>query len=385
MDGKRIRFGWIFSLAVLVTLAGCLPVFPRVDPATKELTRLPIGEWVAVPLATPAMSSDGSSYELDIKRGSSDNLIIFFAGGGAAWDAESAFHPLTLGSIKRAEKTGSRVGFYSANISRLAPLFMVGILDDEREDNPFADWTIVYLPYTTADFFMGDNTVEYELDGAFMTMRYNGYNNAMEALDWISTAVPSVDKLLVAGQSAGGFAAAAWFDRIASRYPGAELYQYSDSSFLVSQHADEVVREVWKAQPSERFGLGSTVNVMDSALRFILDKYGAKVTVLQSQTIADSVLPFYESQLNGEEQGPNYREGWSERMLTTYAALEAQYPNFYYYLTDYGLNEQGETTHTLSQAASFYDSDEDGISLASWLGSAVVLDEPLDVGSRWLE
>lgn len=265
MNRLRFHLGLIFALTVLVTLSACLPVFPRVDPGNMELTSLPVGEWVAVPLGASAMSSDGSPYELAIKRGTSANLVIYFAGGGAAWDADSAFHPLTLASIRRPEKIGGRAGFYSANISPLAPLLMT-----------------------------------------------------------------EVDKLLVAGQSAGGFAAAAWFDRVASRYPSATLYQYSDSSFLVSQHADEVVRDVWKAQPRERFGLGSTVNVLDSA-------------------------------------------------------LAAQYPNFHYYLTDYGLNDEGKTTHTLAQAESFYDSNEDGVSLSSWLADAVVRDEPRDVGLRWLE
>lgn len=233
---SRLRFplGSVLAFVALVLLAGCLPVFPRVEPTTTDLASFPVGEWVAVPLGAPTISSDGSAYELDIKRGSSDNLIIYFAGGGAAWNAESAFHPLTLASIRRAEKSGGRAGFYSANISRLAPLLMAGVLDAKRQDNPFDDWTIVYLPYTTGDFFMGDNTVEYELDGATMTMRYNGYANTVTALDWITTVIPKADKLLVAGQSAGGFAAAAWFDRVAARYPDAELYQYSDSSFLVS-------------------------------------------------------------------------------------------------------------------------------------------------------
>lgn len=386
IPGMRLRASLLLVLSSLIFLSGCLPSFQRVDASITTLERLPVGEWVAVDLPAPAMSSDGSAYELNVKRGNSNNLIIFFGGGGAAWDASSVSQPLTLESIKLAQETGSNPGFYTAGISRFAPLSMLGILDARRTDNPFRDWTIVYLPYTTGDFHVGDNTVEYELeDGTIRVMHYNGYNNASTALQWIQTAMPDPGKLFVAGQSAGGFAAAIWFDVIASLYPEAEPFQYSDSSFMYAEDTAAIVEGAWNAQFPGRFGFEPGASVMDAALRHILSKYGSDVTVLHSETVADSVLPWFEAHLNEVEPGREYREGWSERMLHTYRSINADYPNFYLYLTDFGRDENGATTHTLSQADSYFTTSEEGVPLVQWLSDAVINGDPYDVGLAWLE
>lgn len=371
----------------ILLLTGCLPRFERTSYTTPA-EQLPLNRWIAVDLPLPAMASDGSGYELNFKRGSSNNLIVFFGGGGAAWDVESAAHPITMETILKAAETGSvtDVGYYIARVSRLTPLLMHGILETQRSDNPFSDWSILHLPYVTGDFHIGDRTANYPLEqGENLTVSYNGRNNVNVALEWLAGTGINPDKLLVAGQSAGGFASAIWFDNIASRYPQAELFQYSDSSFLYADDPMGVVNVEWGARLGERFGFATQSNVMDSALRYVLDTYGDRVTVLHSETVYDSVLPWYEARVNGREPDSAYRALWTERMLTTYGELQAEYPSFYLYLTDYGLDDEGRTIHTLSQAESFFDTDESGVSLAQWLADAVINSAPYDVGLSWLE
>lgn len=53
---------WVAS-AGITALAGCLPTFQHVDSSEAALYTLSIGEWVAVDLHAPAISSDGSAYE----------------------------------------------------------------------------------------------------------------------------------------------------------------------------------------------------------------------------------------------------------------------------------------------------------------------------------
>lgn len=381
---NRIALAGIMGMLIL---AGCLPRFERAAYTTPA-DELPLNSWIAVDLPLPAMASDGSGYELNFKRGSSNNLIVYFGGGGAAWDVESAAHPITIDSIMEAAETGSvtEVGYYIARLSRLTPLLMHGILEADRSDNPFNDWSILHLPYVTGDFHIGDRTANYPLEqGENLTVSYNGFNNVNAALDWLSGTGIAPERLLVAGQSAGGFASAIWFDRIASRYPEAELFQYSDSSFLYADDPMGVVNVEWGARLEDRFGFAAQSNVMDGALRFVLEKYGDRLTMLHSETVYDSVLPWYEARLNSREPDDAYRALWTERILTTYGALDAEYPNFYLYLTDYGLDDDGRTTHTLSQADSFFDTAESDISLAEWLADAVISSAPYDVGLNWLE
>jgi len=51
-------------------------------------------------------------------------------------------------------------------------------------------------------------------------------------------------------------------------------------------------------------------------------------------------------------------------------------PGYYYYITDYGLNEKtGRTPHTLSPLNHFYNAEQDGVKLKEWLDDAVNKDE----------
>lgn len=374
-------------LAALVALSGCLPRFQRAAVDTVgDLDALSPRVWTAIDLGGNTMSSDGSRYEIRISRGDPDNLLIYFSGGGAAWDAGSASHPLTVESLRRAQAEGTAPGYYTPAISRLAPLLMAGLLDTRDEANPFRDWTIVYIPYTTGDFHTGDNVVEYLTEaGAVQTMHFNGYNNAVAALDWTYGIVENPARVLVAGSSAGGFAAAIWFDRIAAHYPDSRLFLYSDSSYLHSENSYEVMANVWRTDLAGRFGFDMTDDIMAAALGHVLGKYGTRVTVLQSHTILDSVLPWFEAQLNGVAVEDAYWRGWSERMLATLADLHARYPNLYVYLSDYGMDDNGRTMHTLMTTEGFHGTAEEGISAVEWLADAVIGDEPVSVGLSWLD
>ena len=52
-----------------------------------------------VALKGDTLCSDGSAYEIYVRKGSSENMLIFFAGGGACWDGLSSSKPITLMSI----------------------------------------------------------------------------------------------------------------------------------------------------------------------------------------------------------------------------------------------------------------------------------------------
>lgn len=78
-----------------------------------------------------------------------------------------------------------------------------GIFDRSKAENPFKDWTWVYIPYCSGDVYGGQN--ETMLAGK---MRYfYGYSNHTAFLERI---IPSfnVEQVLLTGSSAGGFGAA---------------------------------------------------------------------------------------------------------------------------------------------------------------------------------
>jgi hypothetical protein len=75
------------------------------------------------------------------KAGDPKKLLIFLQGGGACWQ-----------------------GFYNCNILAdgqappAAPPFP-GVFDSSSPDNPFANYSVVYMPYCDGSAFGGDNDV----------------------------------------------------------------------------------------------------------------------------------------------------------------------------------------------------------------------------------
>src|SRR5690349_5487838 len=123
---------------------------------------LPFDGWAKIPLSDKTMCSDGSEYYMYARRGTIDNLIIHFSGGGASWNAETATHPITLSD-------GS--GYYFANIWPIIQPLLGGIFQENEPNNPFKDWNIAYIPYCTADFHIGAAVQTYPLaDGKTFTM-----------------------------------------------------------------------------------------------------------------------------------------------------------------------------------------------------------------------
>jgi hypothetical protein len=66
-------------------------------------------DWYSVPLGGETICGDGSEYYILNRKGSSNNLIIHFSGGGACWDDKTCFAPITyfsafFGNQKKSPK-----------------------------------------------------------------------------------------------------------------------------------------------------------------------------------------------------------------------------------------------------------------------------------------
>jgi hypothetical protein len=134
----------------------------------------------------------GTPYSVLTKAGDPDKLLIFLQGGGACWQ-----------------------NFYQCNIAAEAqngPRPPFGVFDSSDPDNPFADYSIVYMPYCDGSAFGGDNDV---LDGSFPfgPVRFHrGVQNLSAGMDVAGATFPLVKKMkiTVMGHSAGGVGVAAF-------------------------------------------------------------------------------------------------------------------------------------------------------------------------------
>ena len=153
----------------------------------------------------------GTDYSVFTREGNPKKLLIFLQGGGACWQ-----------------------GFYQCNILAVSqePLEgqeppedgpFPGVFDPTMSDNPFADYSVVYMPYCDGSTFGGDNDVNDPDWQAFIegelglppgfgppTRHHRGLRNVSAGMDVAGEMFPRAKQITVMGHSAGGVGAAAF-------------------------------------------------------------------------------------------------------------------------------------------------------------------------------
>ncbi len=327
--------------------------------------------WYQHDLGDLAMAADGSDYRVYAKTGSSDNLMIFFGGGGVTWDAASAGEPISAAKYL----LGGDPGNYFRSIPAFFPRTLGGMLEADNPENPFNDWNIAVIPYATGDFHAGASMTS--------NMRYNGQQNVRLALEWIGEALPANPaKLLIAGGSAGGFGATFWTPTIASLYAESTVYSFSEGNQLPSTKWPAVADDLWGADWKATFGYESGENLYETAVVANRALLGDRVVFLDSNTTADATLIAFSAKIN--DHAPD-ASAWASAMRDSMSRLSDEVPNYFFYLTDDGADAStGLTPHTLSSLPEFYTTVQDGVPFAEWLATSVIDDAPYSVGAELL-
>ena len=132
----------------------------------------------------------GTPFSVFTNEGNPSKLLVMLQGGGACWQ-----------------------DFYFCNIlseDQEPPPPPAGIWDFDSPDNPFADYSIVYMPYCDGSVFSGDNAVV-DANFPFGPVRHHrGLRNVTAGMDVARATFPHATRITVAGSSAGGVGAAAF-------------------------------------------------------------------------------------------------------------------------------------------------------------------------------
>ena len=144
---------------------------------------------------------------VDMEAAPPDDLLIFFTGGGACWDGLTCIaSPFSASSTYSPviNETAPGLEFFSND-----PEGSGGIISN-RLDNPFAEYSRVYIPYCTGDVHVGSSDTIYpEANPHNLTIHHRGFDNVLVVMEWLkdyySDAEPS--RVTVSGSSAGGYGA----------------------------------------------------------------------------------------------------------------------------------------------------------------------------------
>lgn len=140
-------------------------------------------------------------------------MLFYLQGGGGCW-------------LKENCDLAAKPTFDSAVDQNDDPASADGILKVDNPANPFRGWTVVYVPYCTADVHLGGRVVDYDGVG----MDHRGAANVAEALRWVRAEVAHPEQIVVAGGSAGAIPVPVYAARLASAFPRAKVTGIGDGA-----------------------------------------------------------------------------------------------------------------------------------------------------------
>lgn len=165
----------------------------------------------------------GLPFSMFTRDGSSNDLLIFTQGGGVCGPQGCAAVPVGL------------------------PLIPQGILDPNDPGNPAAAFDVGYIPYCDGCFMMGDADVDSDGDGT-VDRRFRGLQNLSASLDVIARRYPAPGRIVLAGNSAGGFAVHAALPLVRKLYPGVPIDVINDAGVGVFDPGSwDLLSRYWNA------------------------------------------------------------------------------------------------------------------------------------------
>lgn len=193
------------------------------------------GEWTWFDI-DGATCDDGSTTGVAVNPGTEDKLLVFLMGGGACWDYTTCF---TLG-------TASSGPFSAAEWARTDGWWGGSVFDRTEADNPYKDWSFVFVPYCTGDLHGGDHVVTYTQGSTSAEYHHTGHTNLVADLSRVAPTFPNPEKVVISGASAGGGGVLLNYVTFKPYWPDAPMQLLDDS--LPLMQGDDIkpwLRELW--------------------------------------------------------------------------------------------------------------------------------------------
>ena len=202
-----------------------------------------------------AVCRDGSPTGFFVHYGTANKLLFYMEGGGACSNAPfCGFNPANKeqilsgdGQIVLGSALGAVAGRQQPGVYTGGPM---GVFDFGNAQNPFKDWSQIYVPYCTGDVHFGTRR-DVTVPGLPQPQQYVGYLNMQKFVGRIvPTFADKVDQVVMTGASAGGFGAALNFSMVQDAFGDkAHVVVIDDSGppFL-GKYMPECMQERWRAQ-----------------------------------------------------------------------------------------------------------------------------------------
>ena len=354
--------------------------FPQIPSEPKA------GKWYGIPLKG-CVSSDGKEAHAGFRKGTENKLVILLFGGGVSWNEFMAARPNSVYG------NPDKISFYACGdgglVADLAARIGLHTLS-KKESNPFRDWNMLAIPYTTGDFHCGAGDFPYTaLDGSKQVLHHHGYTNYRTALqEAMKHMGNNPDQILVTGFSAGGFGTALLTDDVMRTFPNCnDVTSYVDSGFMIYPGWPEVARNVWKA-PTEIAERIHSDNITLDCLQALKQDHGDRVKIAFSCSTRDAALSEYINYVEKDQLYADKESGiqFQKELKQMCNDLQQAIPNIALYIFDTpdekaAKKAEGLTKHCIGAADKMV---VEGITAAQWLWDAVC-GTPRQIGMSLLD
>ena len=325
--------------------AAASPTTTAGSPQTPELA----SGWTKIAPGGETICSRGTPFAYFVHPGTVNRLVVYFQGGGACWEA----------------KTCSLRGLFkeTADDSDNPAQAAEGVLDLENPDNPFKDWSFVFIPYCTADTHWGNNTQTYTSGATNVVIHHKGFVNFSAVLDWIQANLEKPEKIFVSGCSAGSYGSIMGAAHIQKVYPDVPLYQLGDAGAGVST-GDFLQGSFpnWNAAASFPDWIpapdGSWDKVASLADLYIaVANYYPNDRWSQYNAAHDQIQTIMYSAMGGADD-------WNRLMLASIQKIQESAPNFHAYIAPGAI-------HCITGDDIFYTREVNGVRFRDWVDAMV--------------
>jgi hypothetical protein len=319
----------------------------------------------------------GTPYSVFTRKGDPKKLLIFLQGGGACWQNFSNCNILAEDQSPPADGP------------------FPGVFDPTMQNNPFADYSVVYMPYCDGSTFGGDNDVKDDPAFPYGPTRYHrGLRNVSAGMDVAADMFPQAKQITVMGHSAGGVGAAA-FAPFLTRFVfgnNTKLTVYNDAGPIAvnlgtppwAGGPDIPWLSVWARQNDWQFQQFYPQSCIDDGG---CNAFGQQTGIIDWRLENDSTIreAFYETDSDATNrffaQGDGSRmdpQAYRDLILAEHGALHEAYPRRYKRFIVSGDDTHGAvqvTAPTLNfpypQPFYFYTQEANGTSLTRWASEFV--------------
>lgn len=194
---------------------------------------VPADIWSWVPI-TGSKCASGTETGIGIRRKpNSRRALIYLQGGGSCSTADNCW----------IDPTASGLTGYAAEQFKKEPVLQQLFYFDVSAgtENPFADETLVFVPYCTGDAHSG--TAVRDLGQPTF---FNGANNLRLALARLAATMPDLERVTLVGTSAGGAGTTIHFARVKAAFK-TRVDVINDSQANIDDPKDPALFDVWGA------------------------------------------------------------------------------------------------------------------------------------------